>query len=81
MTADTPAAATKRKVMGGYDDFAVCQCGWYRRAPFGDMRHVHTTVCPVCGEGRWTWKVVTGRPVRIGGFWNGRVVIEPKSKS
>jgi ribosomal protein L37E len=33
-----------------WDTYAVCRCGYRTRAPFGSLFHVHTEVCPECGE-------------------------------
>lgn len=44
-----------------WHDRALCPCGWSRRAPHGDLFHVHATCCPECGRRKETWSVRTMR--------------------
>lgn len=51
------------------DVYGVCECGFYREAPFGDLGHVHLAVCPSCGRDKDTWSRVVGRVRNVGTFW------------
>jgi len=54
--------------MSAWDNFWVCPCGNTMRAPFGDVFHIHVSVCPRCGGSKYAGEVVTGRWVRTGWF-------------
>ena len=47
----------------GWSVYALCSCGWYRYAPFGDPFHICLEVCPECGEDKDEWKVVVAKVV------------------
>lgn len=57
-----------------YDTYGLCACGYFEKLPFGDMRRVHKSVCPGCGESVYRWEKVVGRVV---GFWNQRLERKP----
>lgn len=67
--------------MSTVDVYGVCPCGYYERAPFGDLRHIHTAVCPRCGKDTGYMNLVTGRAQNVGTFWRPkyRVVALPES--
>lgn len=49
--------------------YGVCDCGYQEEAPFGSLHHIHTPVCPVCGEPRWRWSVkVRRRDAQLRGY-------------
>lgn len=62
----------------GWDIYGLCECGFYQRAPFGELFHIHMTICPSCGRDKYSWSLVIGRPVRQGGFFRGKTVLEVK---
>ncbi len=72
--------------MAAFDTYAVCPNEHVvGLAPFGDLFHVHVSVCPECGvpkpryaSGLWKhdsrgWEIVTMRWVRTGGWLKSRV--------
>lgn len=52
--------------MSAYDTYALCPCGWYTRAPFGKLFHVHREVCPSCGGDKYRCSVVVARVQNYG---------------
>lgn len=70
---------------------AFCPCGsWSSEAPFGDLFHIHRSVCPQCGAPKSMWKVETVRwkstavwykPWTWGsGYWFGYEVVGEESE-
>lgn len=40
---------------------AFCECGWWTRAPFGSLFHVHVECCPSCGADKHDMRLKTSR--------------------
>lgn len=63
--------------MSKYHKRLFCKpCGWSVEAPFGDIFHVHQTVCPRCGQSKpdelWrtdTWEIRTVKWVSRSVWW------------
>ena len=51
-------------VQKGWDSYGLCPCGYYQKASFGSLFHIHLEVCPVCGKNKEDeWNVVTAKVV------------------
>ena len=61
-----------KSYIGPWETHAICECGWWTRAPFGKLFHVHHEVCPSCGEDKYScMEVVTRR------FAHGKWEVKP----
>ncbi len=43
------------------DIYALCECGYFERVPFGRRAHIHASVCPNCAKDVGSWRLVVGR--------------------
>ena len=53
-----------------WNKFAICKCGYYVRAPFGDKYHIHKEVCPDCGESKDEWSVRVAKETSDSKWYN-----------
>lgn len=64
-----------------WDTFAKCKCGNMMLAPFGKLFHVHTEVCPKCGEPKNNMEIVVARKVFLYKWFSVKMKYEFKEDS